>query len=203
MNHPAHEEWVPYLYGEAEPKARRQLKNHLQTCPQCRSQLQQWQQNLRRLDAWRLPAAPAAASQSFIPVLRWALAAVLLLAAGIGVGHSMGSNASVDRVRARLAPELRQQLRQEFALMLRQEMDKTATATLRAARDEARNLITDSASNLETRRLEENQAIYSALDRLFLSLKKDVDTVAVNTDVSLRRLALSASGEQGLEPSQP
>jgi hypothetical protein len=110
---------------------------------------------------------------------------------------------NVERVRARLEPELRQQLRQEFAQMLRQELDKTASLTLAAAGDQARSLVADSVTHLETKRLEEDKAIYTALDQLFLSLKKDVDTVAVYTDVSLRRLAQSASGELASDTTQP
>jgi hypothetical protein len=202
MNHPTSEEWVPYLYGEVEKSTKRRLKQHLQTCAECRTQLLLWKRSLRRLDAWRMTSAERP-TLAFAPLLKWAAAAMLLLAAGIGVGRSMSTNANLDRVRARVEPELRQQLRQEFALILRKELEKTASLTLATARDQARTLVADSASNLETKRLESNQAIYSALDRLFLSLKKDVDTVAVYTDASLRRLAQSANGEPASDSTQP
>ena len=87
--------------------------------------------------------------------------------------------------------------------MLQQELAKSASLTLATARDQARSIVAGSAANLETRRLEENQAIYSALDRLFVSLKKDVDTVAVNTDESLRQLAQSGNGELPADSPQP
>ena len=54
-NHPRPEEWMPYLYGEAEPAVWRDLRAHLNECAECRTQLKQWQSTRRRLSAWRLP----------------------------------------------------------------------------------------------------------------------------------------------------
>ena len=55
MNHPKHEEWAPYLFGEANSKVSRELKAHLHDCPECRKEIESWKSSLRRLDAWKLP----------------------------------------------------------------------------------------------------------------------------------------------------
>ena len=202
MNHPTREEWVPYVCGELGAINRRRLKQHLKACPECRSEVRAWECSLRRLDSWRLPAAKPA-NQTLAPFLRWGVAVLVVLAAGIGIGHSMAAKNNLERARAALEPQIRQHLRQEFAAMLQQELAKSASLTLVTARDQARSIVAESAANLETRRLEENQAIYSALDRLFVSLKKDVDTVALNTDESLRQLAQSANGDLPADSPQP
>ncbi|HWX20502.1 MAG TPA: hypothetical protein VN578_11440 [Candidatus Binatia bacterium] len=164
MNHPKREDWVPCLYGETRPDLRRQLKEHLLECAECREELQSWKHSLHRLDAWKLPRT----DRSFdlvAPFLKWAAAAVLVLGLGFGVGRLAGRQSDLEKVRARLEPEIRQQLRQEFAQMLRQEIDKSAAATLAQSQRQA----------------EEVGATYYSL------LKKDLDTVAINTSVSLRQ----------------
>jgi hypothetical protein len=182
MNHPEREEWVPFVFGEAEPENHRRLQQHLQTCSECRGRLELWRSTLHRLDAWRLPS-PAPRHKVFAPLLKWAAAAVVMVGVGFGVGRSMASTANLGRIRAAIEPELRQQLRQEFTLALRQELDKAASTTLATANEQARRLVEESNSTLESRHAEDNQAIFAGL----VSLKKDVDTLAVTTAASLRR----------------
>jgi hypothetical protein len=74
--------------------------------------------------------------------------------------------ADVAKVRAQVEPAIRR----EVAEMVRQALDKSSATTLAQAQRQA----------------EEVGAAYYAL------LKKDLDTVAINTDVSLQR------AEQGL-----
>ncbi len=159
-NHPKREDWVQYLYGEIKPDLRRQLEGHLRDCAECHEELQSWKRSLRRLDAWRLPRT-SLRWEVFIPFLKWAAAAVVVLGLGFGLGRSTARQADLEAVRARVEPEMRR----EFAAMLRQEIDKSAAATLAQAQRQA----------------EEVGATYYAL------LKKDVDTVAINTDASLRQ----------------
>jgi anti-sigma factor RsiW len=146
MNHPKPEDCVQYLYGEIKPDLRRQLKEHLEGCAECREELQNWKRSLRQLDAWKLPRAAAA---------------LLVLGLGFGFGRLTARQTDLETVRARVEPEIRR----EFAGMLRQAIDKSSATTLAQAQ----------------RRAEEVGAAYYAL------LKKDLDTVAINTDVSLRQ----------------
>ena len=55
MRHPKPAEWVPYLFGEVEPDTKKQFREHLQHCPECRVEIEAWQQSLKQLDAWKLP----------------------------------------------------------------------------------------------------------------------------------------------------
>jgi hypothetical protein len=160
MNHPKREDWVPYLYGEDKPDLRRKLKEHLKSCAECREELQNWQRSLHRLDAWKLPRTNARLD-AFTPFLKWAAAALIVLGLGFGFGRLTARQADLEQVRARVVPEIRR----EFAEMLRQEIGKSSATTLAQAQRQA----------------EEVGAAYYAL------LKKDLDTVAINTDVSLQQ----------------
>jgi len=160
MNHPKGEDWVPYLYGEIKPDLRRQLKEHLEGCAECREELQNWKRSLRRLDAWKLPRTDSRLD-AVAPFLKWAAAALLVLGLGFGFGRVTARQADLVKVRAQIEPELRR----EFADMLRREIDKSSATTLAQAQRQA----------------EDVGAAYYAL------LKKDLDTVAINTDVSLQQ----------------
>ena len=160
MNHPKREDWVPYLYGEAKPDLRRQLSGHLEDCAECREELQNWKRSLQRLDAWKLPRTNTRLN-AFMPFLKWAAAALLVLGLGFGFGRLTARQADLEQMRARIEPEIRR----EFAEILRREIDKSSATTLAQAQRQA----------------EEVGAAYYAL------LKKDLDTVAINTDVSLQQ----------------
>ena len=160
MNHPKPEDCVQYLYGEIKPDLRRQLKEHLEGCAECREELQNWNRSLRQLDAWKLPRTNTRLG-AVTPFLKWAAAAVLVLGLGFGFGRLTARQADVAKVRAQVEPAIRR----EVAEMVRQALDKSSAATLAQAQRQA----------------EEVGATYYAL------LKKDVDTVAINTDVSLRQ----------------
>src|SRR5439155_5557028 len=63
--------------------------------------------------------------------------------------------------------------------MLRHELDRAASATLAASGDQTRNVLSDYIKAVESKRAQDNQAIYAALDKLesqriadLLSLRK-------------------------------
>ena len=177
MNHPEREKWVPYLYGEASPELRRELKSHLEVCARCREEVAVWQRSVRRLDAWKL-RPQRKPSELLVPALKWAAAAVLVLALGFGLGRVSAAKSDVA------------QLRRELAGMVRDEVSRSTPATVATARSEATRLLADYAATLDTRREADFQVIRTALNRLELqniSLKKELDTVAVNTDAGLEQ----------------
>jgi hypothetical protein len=194
MNHPTREEWMSYLYDELTAEEHSGLAAHLAVCPDCKSRLSDWRAARRNLDAWQLPLRPARVALQR-PLLRWAAAAVLMIGIGFGVGRfATPATANAGKIRAAIEPEIRQQLLQELTQLLRTELDKTASATLAASGEQAKHWVEDYAQALEAKRAEESRAIYADLSRLerqrladFVSLKKDVDTVAVLTDAGLRR----------------
>ena len=194
MNHPTREEWMSYLYDELTAEEHSSLAAHLAVCPDCKTRVSDWRTARKNLDAWQLPARPARLPLQR-PLVRWAAAAALMIAIGFGVGRfATPATANAGKIRAAIEPEIRQQLRQEFTQLLRDELDKAASATLAASGEQAKHWVQDYALALETKRSEDSQAINAALNKLqsqlladFVSLKKDVDTVAWWTDAGLRR----------------
>ncbi|HWV99877.1 MAG TPA: anti-sigma factor [Candidatus Acidoferrum sp.] len=189
MNHPQHENWVPFLYGEMKPDLQRQLRAHLEVCAECREEVDNWKRSLRRLDAWKLPRSRKP-DDLFVPILKWAAAAMLVLGLGFGVGRISAAGSDAAKDRAALKLQLKQELQQELAQFVRDEMRRATPATLATARSEANKLLAAYATSLEAQRDTDTQTIRTALDRLELqniSLKKELDTVAVNTDVGLQQ----------------
>jgi anti-sigma factor RsiW len=181
MNHPKPEAWVPYLYGEVKSNERRSLKAHLKGCPECRAQVEQWKRSVDRLDAWHLPRTSTLV-ELFAPVLKFAAAAVLVLGLGFFLGRLGGREAVTERVRARLEPQLRAELRQEMAQMVRQEIDRNSALVLQASGDQTEKLLAAYNSMNETRRAAD-------LERLYAALKRQLDTVAINTEEGFVQLA--------------
>jgi hypothetical protein len=194
MNHPTREEWMSYLYDELTAEEHSSLAAHLAVCPDCKTQISDWRAARTNLDAWQLPARPARVPLQR-PLMRWAAAAALMIGIGFGAGRfATPATANAGKIRAAIEPEIRQQLRQEFTQLLRDELDKAASATLAASGEQTKRWFEDYAQALETKRTEDNQAIRDAFNKLesqlfadVVSLKKDVDTVAWWTDAGLRR----------------
>jgi anti-sigma factor RsiW len=168
--HPRPEEWVPYFYGEVDASVRRELRAHLEQCPECRTQLKQWQSTRRRLSAWRLPR-PRSGGVFFVPALRLAAAAVIVLLAGFAVGRLSTPVPRPEKLRAAIEPQIRQALRQELAQLAREQIEKAAEDTLVTAGQQADGVAGAYAQEV------------------YLLLKKDIDTLALNADAGLRQTA--------------
>ncbi len=190
MSHPTNEQWMSYLYGEATEADRSWLPDHLRGCPRCQAKMAEWKAAREGLDGWQLASDKTLrnrAARYGADWFKWAAAAALFVIVGFGAGRF--SSASAEKVRAAVEPEIRSQLRAEFAQTLRQELDKTAAATLVASRDQTRAML----ANYDDNRALDDDAVSTALNRLetqqtadYVSLKKQLDTVAVLTDAGLR-----------------
>ncbi len=190
MNHPNREEWVPYLYGEAEPATERRLTKHFHACAECRAEFTRWKQSAHRLGAWKLPRIHQP-SALWPAILKWTAATAMILALGFGLGRLSTSRPNYEQLRAQIEPRLRQELSQ----MLREQIGESAVTTLEVAGQQSQKLLAAYAVLNEQRRAEENHLIRADI----LSLKDQLDTVAVNTDSSFRRLVAStrpSTGEQ-------
>jgi hypothetical protein len=196
MNHPTSEEWMSYLYDEMEATERARLTGHLEGCTQCRAKVAAWQGAQRSLDEWRLePCRTPKVTVLARPWLKWAAAAVLFAGVGFSAGRfSMARPVDAQKLRAEIEPQLRQQLRAELVQTMREELDKSAAATLAASREQTRGMLADYGRKIENARADDNAVISAALDRLdsqqaddYVSLKKQLDTVAVMTESGLRR----------------
>jgi hypothetical protein len=175
MNHPEPEKLASYSFGELKSHERRHVKAHLYECAHCRETVETWRRSLNRLDAWKLPARRKPIG-TFAPIFQWAAATALVLCVGVAIGRVSAPRLDVRAVREAIEPELRQ------------EIMRTSRRT-----DEA---IATFAKALESRRAEDSRAIFAVFDKLesqhaadVLDLKKELDTVALNTDAGLRQTA--------------
>ena len=194
MNHPERETWIPYMFGEANSKQQQELDLHLNECAECREQLEEWQRSLHRLDEWRLPTVevPARRFQPFAPLMKLAAAAAVVLCVGYTIGH-VTAKPYVTKLRAAIEPQIRKELHAQLDQILDEKLKAQADAVLAAAVKHADEVGEASARALADARTQDRQSIASAFDKFdtqratdLLSLKKQLDTLAVNTDLGLR-----------------
>ena len=214
MNHPKREEWAPYLFGEATAEARQKLAAHLQNCPECASEIAGWQRSLKALDRWKLPAARARSSQWAGPVLKWSIAAALVLGAGFGLGRlSAPTTVYLNAMRAQteatikssLASEIRKQFnadvqaalaatRSQITNELRAQLNMMLTEAANASATETRRQLNEFVQAVHAAREEDRHAISASLEQIqkhhtadYLSLRGDLETVASLTDEEMGR----------------
>jgi hypothetical protein len=201
MNHPQQEEWISYLYDEADPGTHSRLRAHLTGCESCRVQLEEWQRVRDRLNSWKLdaPIATPPANRAFRLLVRWAAAALVMIALGFALGRSAGPS-SQDIATQREA--------------LRGEMAQIVESQIGAANEQTRAALDEFVDYYEARRANDKQVIANALSRLdeartadYLSLRRDLETVALNSDVELRQtrqqLVRLADYSQSTFPTTP
>lgn len=187
MKHPNPQEWVAYLYRDVDAPSRSRLNDHLAQCESCRAQIERWRRVQQHLDSWQLPTQRAVkppALRAYPTLLRWAAAAVLMLALGFSLGRSSGG-VSPETVAA-----LRDDLRGELEELVRAQVAESTSATLAAAQDHSAAAMREFVDLYQSDRTAANQAISTALARLdaaFVSLRRDLETVALNSDVGLRQ----------------
>jgi hypothetical protein len=83
------ERMLEALYGEAESSSRREFEAHLAVCGACRQEWADLRQTRHQLGAWRVPELGRVKARAYArmsPLWRLAAAAVLLFAAGSGLG---------------------------------------------------------------------------------------------------------------------
>jgi hypothetical protein len=182
MKHPSHEQWMDYLYAETPTEARAELDRHLEVCPDCQANVAEFRSSMQALDEWKLPEAPP--QSKALPARRhwhWAAAAVLVLGVGFGLGRWAAPPPDLAALRAQLEPQLRQQLLKDTAAMLASSRNASQQelAALAEALDEQR--VADQRSFVKL--LKEQDDLQRAR---VTALRRDLETVAINTDGSLR-----------------
>ncbi len=190
MKHPDQPEWVAYLYREVDSPTRSRLKNHLAQCESCRTQLEQWRRAQQHLDSWQLPqrAVKPPALRPYPVLARWAAAAILMLALGFALGRSSGG-VSPETVAA-----LHDDLRGELEELLKAQVAENTSAILAAAQDHTTAVVRELVDLYQAERLADSREMASLLAQLdaaraadYLALRKDLETVALNSDVGLRQ----------------
>src|SRR5580658_9964688 len=116
MNHPNHEEWLPFLDGEASPEAAKNLSEHLKVCPQCAAEMAARRRSIQTLQRLAWPRQRRAARNWVAPAVKWGLAAAIVLGLGFGLGRFSAPNAKAleTEVAAQVRDELRQEVRSDL-----------------------------------------------------------------------------------------
>lgn len=202
MKHPQREEWVPYVFGEADAETKRRLGEHLDECPDCAREVTAWRKSLRSLNRWTLPPAAETVAVHFPLAFKWALAAALLLGFGLLIGR-LSAPRSPDL--AQLQRQIESSLRTSFAAQLDSALRQAATNTASALEASEARMVRANASEqqllwrqfgqvLEAARQEDGRAVQAALRQYeekhgaeFVSLRKDLETLASATDEEIRQ----------------
>jgi hypothetical protein len=183
MTHPTREDWMSFLYNESPSGTRAQLQAHLDGCAECRAQLATWQQAAQQMSEWKMQRRR---KTSATPVLPWAIAAAFVALAAVGAVQLVSLGKEVKQLRASLPGQVRQELNTALA--------QVAERASRSASAEAQSLIAAVAEKLEEKRLTDQQATFTALQKLnaqrladYAALRKELETVAVFSEAGLQR----------------
>jgi len=171
---------MAFLYGETAAPRRRELAAHLTHCPACSAQVKAWRASLRDLDEWRLPVSQPAA-RPWLPVLRWAAAAAVVLGVGVWLGRQMspsaGDLAALKTSVAQLSDAVQRGRDSDAPAIV-------ATAAT-AANAETLRLLAQYSNLQDHQRAAAQQALKLTLDTLdvrLATLRNELETVAVNTE---------------------
>lgn len=187
MKHPNRDEWAPYVCGEANAAETRRLEAHLENCGECAAEIAGWQRSLKMLDRWSVASAPRARN-IVAPVFRWAVAAAIVLAAGVALGRMTGPNAQA--LRADVEASVRSALVADF----QQALGRSEARAAALAQQNSRDLLQSFSETLEAARTEDREALAASLqehqrttEARFVNLRRDLETVALRADQELRQ----------------
>jgi len=194
MNHPKREEWAPYLFGEATPETRHKLAEHLQNCPHCAAEIAGWRQSLKKLDRWKLPRMRARSAQGAPPLLKWGVAAALLLGAGIGLGRWSAPPVDLNRLQSRIEATVKSSLGVELQRQLNADLESALAGVLDASAVDTQRQLGEFIRAFNRAREEDRQITFAWIEKIqkqhaadYLSLRTDLETVASLTDEEIRR----------------
>lgn len=195
MKHPNRDEWVPYIFGEASPDAARTLNQHLSECADCRNQVESWRRTLKRLDAWQIPGRRKARTVAR-PMVRWAIAAAILLGVGFGLGQFSSARAA-NKNRMQLEASLRSIVATQVRDQVQNAVGSLEVRLAQSRQAESERLAAEFASLLKAQNEVDSaitRAVYDQLqdrfDGYYLALRKDLETVAVAADEQLQNTQL-------------
>ena len=184
--HPQAAEWMEFLYGEISQQSRNELQAHLGECAQCAEQVAKWREGMEALDEFQLPSTPRS-RRRWLPVLRLAAAAAIVIAAGMGftIGRRASSSAEIESLKNSVAQlELMAQGQQTL------NYSNTLFAATAAANQETLRLLSDFARVQDEKQLADQRAFAVALQNFEARLQKvhrDLETVAINTQTGFQQ----------------
>lgn len=174
MKHPAPETWMSYLYDEADSKERAELDAHLRECAACRQEVANWRGTMSRLDedqaTLALPPRGSRTNFRWQPVLRWALAACVVMCAGFAAGrYGMTSQEQLRAEMANAREQMADEIRARYAEDLKTIVDAAVNATTLQNQDA---LSTIKQEFVEARATDQRQLL-TVLDRMELQRTED------------------------------
>ena len=191
MKHPNRDEWAPFVFGEATGAEARRLQAHLESCTECATEVEGWRRSLKVLDSWSLP--PTARPGNIVaPVFRWAVAAAIVLAAGIAMGRMTAPDAT--RLRADVEGSVKLALATEF----QQALARSEARLAAMAEENSRELLRTFSESVEEGRVEDRQEVMALLqeqqrqsDVRLAAFRRDLETVALFADQEFRQAKLA------------
>ena len=221
MEHPTYEELLSYLEGAAPTGGHKEIREHLEKCPECAAELAGWRRTIQKLQNADCPKPEARPAFPGV-VLKWAAAAaVLILGIGFGLGRVFEPRA--ERLRQTITTQVTQQVRNELKADLLAAVAASNSATTDAFRQQFRRelvailnntvdqktfektrQVQDTFQAIEQRQDEKQRMLQALLNQVrqeheadYLSLRRDLETAASVADNDLRqnqqRLSLLAA----------
>ena len=183
MNHPTNEQWMSFCYNEVGPEERARLAEHLQACPHCSAAMNAWQQTKNDLNTWRLPKVRTRVRMQPL-LIKWAAAALLLFTSFCLGRLSFTAHPTRDSL---------DQMRHEITAMVQQQLGNAADSIAAASEERTKQQLASALDDLRAEQLKSRRALSAALQKMeaqraadYVSLRKDLDTLAVNADAQLR-----------------
>jgi anti-sigma factor RsiW len=165
-----------YVYGELPAAKKRELAMHLDGCPECREQVARWRGTMNALDDLKMPTPVK--SKGTQSLLKWGIAAALMIGIGLGFGVSQSLSNNSQR-EAALREKLQKEVRSEIKVQLAQQRE---------------HIVAEVTKVMDEKRAEDSRATMIALRQMnaahradYNSLHKDLETMAVMTETSLRQ----------------
>ncbi|MGV3757746.1 MAG: anti-sigma factor family protein [Verrucomicrobiota bacterium] len=183
MKHPTQEEWMDYLYHEAPANERAKLSAHLAACPECRTQVQGWQKTMTSLDTWQ-PAIKEAPAFSWLPAIRWAAAAMLMLGFGFALSQMTAPKMDV----AALQAQVRADVTAELKAQMQQNLAEFNAAQAKQRVDDQQQLV-QTLRQMEAQRLADFASLRYELENLAMSAEHDAtpENARITAQVSLQK----------------
>jgi len=192
MNHPNREELTELLYDDLAPARAGEVRRHVETCAECRAQIESWREVRRALAEWRLPGSREQ-RPAWQPGFGWRLAALgaaaaVFVLAGFGLARlSAPRPADAVAMREVITSQMREELRAELARF---------AADQEARQGAYHEALVEAVGQLEVRRMVD-----------YAALRRDVETVALrardeftSTRQDILRLAVADAPGRDAEP---
>ena len=187
MKHPNKEEWVPYIFGEARADEAKRLRAHLESCVECAAEVTAWRRSLQTLDKWELQK-PVRSRTVVAPAFRWAMAAAIILAAGIAIGRVTASDSK--KMQEQVAASVKAVLVQQ----LQQTVDESEARLASASEERAQELWNAFSEQLANAREEDRRAMLTLSEQYrleqeerYVNLRRDLETLALQADQEIRQ----------------